>query len=141
MNQLNGWSFTLSQTNKQQQMNGLCITPQGKPAMVSNTALIKQSIQILLSTSPGERVMRPEYGCKLDKLVFAKNDDTTAGLAIHYVSQALALWEPRIDVLDIDATSHPHQPELLEIQLKYRIKSSYEDDHLNYLYHLEGESV
>ena len=43
--------------------------------------------------------MRPDYGCELHRLVFSPNDDTTAGLAIHYVRRALERWEPRVEVL------------------------------------------
>ena len=67
--------------------------------MVEDDASIRQSLLLLLSTSPGERVMRPDYGCSLRRLVFAPNDDTTAGLAIHYVRQAVERWEPRVEIL------------------------------------------
>ena len=53
----------------------------GRLAMVEGNAAVRQAIQMLLSTAPGERVMRPGYGCDLQRLVFAPNDDTTAGLA------------------------------------------------------------
>ena len=66
-------------------------------------ASVRQAILLLLSTRPGERVMRPTYGCDLHRLVFSPNDDTTAGLAIHYVRQALERWEPRIEVIRLDA--------------------------------------
>jgi len=46
----------------------------------------------------GERVLRPEYGCDLHRLVFSPNDATTAGLAVHYVRAALLRWEPRIEI-------------------------------------------
>ena len=68
--------------------------------------------------------MRPEYGSLLHRLVFAPNDDTTAGLAIHYVRQALARWEPRVEVLDVDAGADPDAPEQLVITLRYRVRAS-----------------
>ena len=68
--------------------------------------------------------MRPQYGSLLHRLVFAPNDATTAGLAIHYVRQALARWEPRIEVLDVDAGADPDGPEQLVIELRYRVKAS-----------------
>ena len=68
--------------------------------------------------------MRPEYGCDLYQLLFAPNDDTTAGLAIHYVRRAIDLWEPRIDVLRLDANRDPDRPELLRIELDYRMRST-----------------
>ena len=54
---------------------GLQVTPRGRIDMVQDDASIRQSLLLLLSTSPGERVMRPDYGCYLRRLVFAPNDD------------------------------------------------------------------
>src|SRR5215207_8390239 len=62
---------------------------------------IEESIHIILSTPIGERRMRPEFGCGVHDLVFATNDPTTHGLIQHYVLEALTLWEPRIEVLDV----------------------------------------
>ena len=59
---------------------GLRLTPAGGVKMLEGDAAIRQSIVVLLSTMPGERVMRPEYGCPLHRLMFAPNDATTAGL-------------------------------------------------------------
>jgi len=67
--------------------------------MVDGDDSVRQAILLLLSTVPGERIMRPEYGCLIHQLVFSPNDATTAGLAIHYVQRALDLWEPRVDVV------------------------------------------
>jgi uncharacterized protein len=75
----------------------------GGIGLVTGEEAIRQSIMILLSTIPGERVMRPEYGCPLHRVVLSPNDATTAGLAIHYVRQALTLFEPRIDIVHLDA--------------------------------------
>jgi hypothetical protein len=82
---------------------GIALTPAGRIALTSGDAAVRQSIILLLTTIPGERVMRPDYGCPLHRLVFAPNDATTAGLAIHYVRQALVRFEPRIDIVSLDA--------------------------------------
>jgi len=89
---------------------------------------VRQAVLLLLSTRPGERVNRPDYGCHLFRLAFAPADDTTAGLAIHYVSRALERWEKRIAVLSLDAGTDPREPSLLEIRLRYRVRASQEDD-------------
>lgn len=68
--------------------------------------------------------MRPDYGCNLHRLVFSPNDDTTAGLAIHYVRRALERWERRIDILELDATANEHDPARLDIRLEYRVRST-----------------
>src|SRR3954447_22640679 len=103
---------------------GLQVTPRGRIEMVEGDASIRQSLLLLLSTSPGERVMRPPYGCNLQRLVFGPNDDTTAGLAIHYVRQAVERWEPRVEVLDVDAGPDPDDPWRLVILLDYRVRAS-----------------
>jgi uncharacterized protein len=82
---------------------GVQVSARGQLEMIDGDEAIRQSLLMLLSTSPGERVMRPEYGCNLRRLVFSPNDDTTAGLAIHYVRQAVERWEPRVDIVAIDA--------------------------------------
>jgi phage baseplate assembly protein W len=82
---------------------GLVIDPAGGIDTVADDDAIRQSLMLLISTRPGERVMRPEYGCDLSRLVFSPNDDTTAGLAIHFVRQAVERWEPRVEVLRVDS--------------------------------------
>jgi uncharacterized protein len=107
--------------------------------MVEGAEVVRQAIYLLLRTRPGERVMRPEYGCDLHQLLFSSNDDTTAGLAIHYVRRALDLWEPRIDVLRLDANRSPEQPESLLIELDYRVRSTQQSDALTLSINLNGD--
>jgi uncharacterized protein len=108
---------------------------------VDERASVHQAILLLLSTRPGERVMRPGYGCNLHRLVFSPNDDTTAGLAIHYVRQALDRWEPRIDVIRLDATRSEDDavPGLMEISLEYRLRATQQSQRLTYAFDLSGE--
>lgn len=99
---------------------GLVVTGTGRLRTVSDAELIRQSLLMLLSTLPGERVMRPDYGCELLTLTFAGNDDTTAGLAIHYVRQAVERFEPRIRILRVDAGRSAERPERLDVVLDYQ---------------------
>ena len=92
--------------------------------MVEETASIRQAILLLLATAPGERVMRPDYGCPLNRLIFSPNDDTTAGLAIHYVRRAIERWEPRVDVLSVDASAAENAVGRMDIRLEYRIRAT-----------------
>jgi phage baseplate assembly protein W len=103
---------------------GLRLAPTGLVAMVDEGAAVRQGILLLLSTRPGERVMRPKYGCNLHRLLFSPNDDTTAGLAIHYVRDALRRWEPRITILSVDAGQNPNVQGMMDITLHYRLRSS-----------------
>ena len=111
------------------QEKGPMLKPSGGIATIEGDAAVRQAIMILLSTVPGERVMRPDYGCSLNRLVFEPNDATTAGLAIHYVRQALIRWEPRIEILRIDAhagsdDAHSDDGHILYLQLGYRVRAS-----------------
>jgi hypothetical protein len=118
---------------------GLQITSSGGITTVAGDASVRQAILLLLSTTPGERVMRPTYGCHLRRLVFSPNDDTTAGLAIHYVRTALDAWEPRIDILKLDAQRHDDSPEILEIVLEYRVRETNRAGIVTYPVSLTGE--
>lgn len=106
------------------EQHGMRLSPKHSISLVYDEASIRQAILILLTTRPGERVMRPEYGCMLHTLLFAPNDDTTAGLAIHHVRQALERWEPRVRIVRLDAGRNPEAEEVLDIWLEYTVLSS-----------------
>ena len=74
--------------------------------------------------------MRPDYGCELYRLVFAPNDATTHGLAIHYVRRAIERWEPRVDVLDVDAYANVQAPHRMDVWLSYRVRRTLTQDAL-----------
>jgi hypothetical protein len=110
MARVSGWRFLNLGAGAEEGatlLAGPVVTASGGIATVSDEAAIRQAIVMLLSTRPGERVMRPDYGCPLNRLVFAGNDATTAGLAIHYVAQALRRFEPRIDIVWLVAGPAP----------------------------------
>lgn len=117
---------------------GLMLSPQARVAMAQGDALIRQSIMLLLTTRPGERVMRPDYGCSLHRLLFSPNDATTAGLAIHYVRQAIARWEKRIEIVRLDAGPDPQSPGVLAIALDYRVRESGTQQRLDLALPLDG---
>ena len=98
---------------------------------------ITQSIRIILFTAKGERVMRPDFGCGLYELVFAPNDAATRGMAEHHVDEALRLWEPRIEVLQVKATAAGAQDEELRISIDYRVRTTDSRFNLVYPFYLE----
>mgnify|MGYP000712819703 CR=1 FL=1 len=118
--------------------NGIQTQPNGKISMVSDGESIRQSILILISTIPGERVMRPKYGCNLHQLAFMPNDATTHGLAIHYVKTAIEQWEPRIDIIYLDADINVDNPCVIDITLQYLIQHLHHNDQLTLSYQLMG---
>lgn len=109
---------------------GLRLAPGGGLASVTDAASVRQSLLLLLSTRPGERVNRPDYGCRLFQLVFEPAGDTAAGLAVHYVSRAIERWEDRISIVSLDAGRAPEEPALLEIRLHYRIRATSQEEQL-----------
>lgn len=135
------WRFLHPDIDVPEELAGLGISPTGGIDMVEDQASVRQAILLLLSTIPGERVMRPDYGCELYKLIFSPNDNTTAGLAIHYVRQALDRWEPRIQVTFLDADPNPQEPGRLDILLEYRLRRSEREDQLTFSINLAGESL
>ncbi len=83
--------------------------------------------------------MRPAYGCDLNRLVFAPNDDTTAAIAIHHVRRALLQWEPRIDILALDAYRDPNQANTLLINLKYQVRTTQQVEEMQLSLDLAGD--
>jgi len=98
---------------------------------------IRQSIWMILSTSPGERVMRPDFGCGVHDLVFGGSGAGTATAVAGAVRAALAVWEPRIDVLDVDAAFDRSRPNLLLIEISYQVRSTNSRFNLVYPFYLE----
>ncbi len=98
---------------------------------------VRQSIRIILSTAKGERVMRPDFGCSIHELAFAPNNAATRGLAESYVSEALRLWEPRIEVLKVRASAAGGQGEELRVSIDYRVRATDSRFNLVYPFYLE----
>jgi uncharacterized protein len=107
-----GWKFPLQ------------VTPRGAIATASEEQRIEESILLILSTAPGERLMLPDFGCGIHDLVFAPNDSGTVTRVIDLVRRSLTKYEPRIDVLDVNAETSKEQPNLLLIRVDYRIRDN-----------------
>jgi phage baseplate assembly protein W len=93
----------------------------GALALSSGDTDVKEAIDIILGTAPGERPMRPEFGCRINEYVFAPADATTAGLIAYDVRRSLLRWEPRIDVGDVVVEPDPDDPATLYISVHYTI--------------------
>jgi uncharacterized protein len=100
---------------------------------------IEESIYLILSTSRGERVMLPDFGCGIHDLVFAPNNPGTLAQVVQNVRKALVAAESRIDVLDVSADSAPDSPNLLLIRINYRIRANNAIGNLVYPFYI-GES-
>jgi uncharacterized protein len=112
------------------------VTPGGQIAQARYEQRIEESIYLILSTSKGERMMLPEFGCGIHDLVFAPNNSTTIAAVVQTVREALVAFEPRIDVLDINAESAPEEPNLLLIRINYRIRANNARGNLVYPFYI-----
>jgi phage baseplate assembly protein W len=123
-----GWAFPIKTDGR------------GGMELVSGAEEIRQAVWIILSTPVGQRVMRPTFGSQLHSLVFAPTNAETFGLAEMYVQEALAFWEPRIEVLDVNAGRDPDRDNVMRIEIRYLIKSSHDERSLVYpFYQIPGE--
>ena len=96
----------------------------GLVASVAYEEDIRQSILIILETAPGERVMRPNFGCGIHELVFAAIDSTAIQRIKSVVDEALRRCEARIEVLAIDVDEAATSEGKLLVQLEYRVRKT-----------------
>lgn len=115
-----GWAFPVE------------MSPERQVQLAEHETSIRQSIRIILETAPGERVMRPDFGCGIHEKVFAANSATTQGAVADDVREALRTWEPRIDVLNVEVTAGLSEGELLLINIDYKVRST--DSRINMVY-------
>lgn len=102
----------------------LQVTSRGTIAMSRYEQKIEESIHMILSTAPGERVMLPEFGCGIHDQVFTPNNSVSVALIVDQARRALVMHEPRIDVLTVRATTTPEEPNVLLIRVDYRVRSN-----------------
>jgi len=109
----NGWAFPAA------------INRNGSVRLVTGMEEVDASIRMILSTVPGERVMRPDFGCAMWDMLFAPLTSSTVGLIEQFVREALERWEPRIDLESVQAD--PDQSSdtgAVHITVAYRVKST-----------------
>lgn len=115
------------------------IDAQGGLALTSGYTELDQAIRIILTTSQGQRVMRPTFGCRLHELVFAPNDSHTAARARRYVEEALGMWEPRIRVTAVNTGPDPNAANRLLIEIEYQVKATHDKRSLVHPFYLIPE--
>jgi phage baseplate assembly protein W len=106
-----GWAFPVE------------LADSGDVTLSAHEQDIHQAVEIILGTVPGERVMRPDFGSGLHAMVFEPITTTTKELARHRVEQALTLWEPRIDSIDVQV-SDEREEGVLQLSITYRVRST-----------------
>lgn len=104
-----GWSFPLG------------VSPSGGVAMSAGPADVEQSVRLILATEPGERPMRPEFGCAIRDRVFDSFDSTTGSTIAQEVRRALERWEPRIVVDEVSVVRTADHQEVIDIHVAYHL--------------------
>jgi len=123
-----GWRFPLG------------VNARGGVALVEGDEEIREAILLIVRTRKGARPMRPDFGCDIWQLLFAPNDASTWNLASYHVREALAMWEPRIDVSDVVATPDPDDPAVLQVRVDYTIRATHDERSLVFpFYTIPGE--
>ena len=119
-----GWSFPLR------------TDATGGIALSSGDRELEEAIRLVLGTAPGERPMRPEFGCAIHDFVFAPADATTAGRISYEVRTALERWEPRVDVADVETSFDVDEPSTLYIDIRYTRRGSNDPRNLVFPFYL-----
>lgn len=115
-----GWKFPLQ------------VNASGGLAISRYEQSIEESVYMILGTAKGERLMMPDFGCGLHDVVFAPNNPVVVTMVIDATRNALVAYEPRIDVLTVDAETSDAQPNLLIIRINYRVRANNTVENLVY---------
>lgn len=97
---------------------------QGRVALISDDDDVEQAIEIILGTIPGERPMRPDFGCAVQDFLFAVIDALTLGHVEHAVRVALARWETRIEVQSVEFDLSEVREGVLKTSISYRLRAT-----------------
>jgi phage baseplate assembly protein W len=100
---------------------------------------VRQSLFVILGTAPGERVNRPQFGCRIHDLMFAPNNAVTAARAEVYCEEAIYKFEPRVEKVACRAQANPDEPNRLDIRLEYVISGKNDKRNLVYPFYLKTE--
>jgi hypothetical protein len=111
----------------------------GSIALASEDQDIERAMRLILATAPGERPMRPGFGCGIHDYVFASADATTAGRIAVEVKKSLKFWEPRIDVKDVEVSIDEYARNTLYINIIFAKKGSYDPRNLVFPFYLVNE--
>jgi phage baseplate assembly protein W len=93
---------------------------------------LEDSIRVVLLTAPGERLMRPQFGCRIWDLMFEPVNANLLGLISEAVRDALAQWEPRIEVEDVRPEQDAESSGIVQIRIAYRVRAT--NDRRNLVY-------
>ncbi|NIM15094.1 MAG: baseplate protein [Candidatus Aminicenantes bacterium] len=123
-----GWTFPLQ------------VDDEGHISMSEYETDIKEAIWIILSTAKGERVMRPDFGCGIHDFVFSVINTSTLTLIENSIKEALTIWEPRIDLANVNVSTEKISEGKLIIDIEYIVRSTNNRFNMVYPFYLrEGK--
>ena len=110
----------------------------GGIALAADIPEVEQAMTIILGTGPGQRVMRPDFGCKIHDLAFAPINANTLGQVQRYVEEAIGWWEPRVDLVDVVVETDASMRAVgkLIINIRYKLKHTEDERTLVYPFYL-----
>ncbi|MBH1987078.1 MAG: GPW/gp25 family protein [Burkholderiales bacterium] len=97
------------------------VGPDGRIAWSSGEPNIHESIRLILSTEPGERLRLPAFGAGLRRFLFEPNNLATHTLIRQAITESLKRWEPRIQVESVEVEADPREAEVAIATLTYRL--------------------
>ncbi|HEU0318615.1 MAG TPA: GPW/gp25 family protein [Solirubrobacteraceae bacterium] len=108
----------------------------GRLAVARDEIDVEQALWLILSTAPGERPMRPEFGCGVHELVFDRIDGETVGRLDRAIRIALDRWEPRVEVVSIAFDFADSDAGKLTVEIGYRIRATNDVRNLVYPFYV-----
>jgi phage baseplate assembly protein W len=109
----------------------------GRLGMVELEADIRESIYILLSTLPGERILNPRFGCDLHSQVFREIDSNTIAQIRGMVASAILKFEPRVDLEKVEVDGTRELDGFLDIEIEYTVRSINSRTNMVYPFYLK----
>ncbi len=111
----------------------------GSLRMAEYEQSVAESVRMILGSAPGERMMRPKFGCRIHDLVFHPADANTCALASNYVTSALIKWEPRIEDIEVDASPDPERENVILLAVRYKVRRTNNLYNMVYPFYLRRE--
>jgi Bacteriophage baseplate protein W len=108
----------------------------GALALAHGEEDVQEAIEVILGTALGERPMRPEFGCGIHDLVFDTIDAALGGRVEREIRNALAQWEPRIEVLDVSVALSPESTAAVLIEITYLLRATNSERNLVYPFYV-----
>ena len=107
------------------------IGPDGRIAVSAGAENVRQSIRVILATDRRERLMLPQFGGDLNRLLFEPNTPSTRRLIQEHITQALGRWEPRIRLESVQVEADPNEPRGAVATVRYRLVATGAADRLD----------